>query len=71
MLEDLDVVLRPLPTSYLADEDEDLDEALDTIGTECETGIEEDLLDKLWTGILPSDTYVKVIIPRKEVGLAT
>ena len=71
MLEDLDVVLRPLPTSYLADEDEDLYEALDTIGTECEAGIEEDLLDKLWTGILPSDTSVKGIIPRKEAGLAT
>ena len=45
MLEDLDVVLCPLPTSYFTDEDENLDEALDTIGTECEAGIEEDLLD--------------------------
>ena len=71
MLEDLNVVLCPLPTSYLVDEDEDLDEALDTIGTECEVGIEEDLLDELWTRILPSDTYVKVIISRKEVGLVT
>ena len=43
---------------------------ISTEGTECEAGIEENLLNELRAGRLPADGGLEVVIPREEVGLA-